>query len=91
MSRCLEVFVMPQVSRLGSFSIRSSGRDLSVVRRPVARVVVAPVAVPDVASLKKAELVELAEARGVDASGTKADIVDRLGPESNDATVRVDG
>jgi hypothetical protein len=54
-------------------------------------VVVAPVAVPDVASLKKAELVELAEARGVDASGTKADIVDRLGPESNDATVRVDG
>jgi hypothetical protein len=32
----------------------------------------------DLSSLKKAELVALAEAQGVDASGTKADIAERL-------------
>jgi SAP domain-containing protein len=33
---------------------------------------------PDLAALKKAELVELADERGVDSSGTKADIIERL-------------
>lgn len=32
----------------------------------------------ELAELKKAELVELAEAQGVDAAGTKAEIVERL-------------
>jgi hypothetical protein len=32
-------------------------------------------------TLKKAELVELAESEGVDTSGTKADIVERLSDE----------
>lgn len=67
-----------------SFAVRSSGRDFRVVRRPAPP---APVAKP--AELKKAELVELAGTRGVDATGTKADILERLAaPESNDATVR---
>lgn len=33
----------------------------------------------DLESMTKAELVELAESRGVDSSGTKAELVDRLG------------
>lgn len=45
-------------------------------RRRVRRV--APVAESDPASLKKDDLVALAEARGVDASGTKAEILERL-------------
>jgi DNA topoisomerase IA len=70
------------LSEIRSFAVRSSGRDLTAVRRrvkevvePVAELVDEPV---DPASLKKAELVELAESRGVDTSGTKADIVERL-------------
>jgi hypothetical protein len=58
------------------FAVRSSGRDVRLVRRP------APTIIPSV-ELKKAELVELAEARGIDTSGTKADIVERL-TESDD-------
>jgi hypothetical protein len=64
---------------------RTSGRDLTEVRRP-STVVVTPtepadttVVEPDLEALKKPELVALAEERGVDASGTKADIIDRLG------------
>lgn len=43
---------------------------------------------PDLAALKKAELVELADERGVDSSGTKAEIIERLespaGEDSSD-------
>lgn len=43
---------------------------------------------PDLTSLKKAELVELADERGVDSSGTKAEILERLespaGEDSSD-------
>ena len=51
-------------------------------RRPGAAAV-APAPEPetppaDLASLKKAELVEFAEERGVDSSGTKADIIARF-------------
>jgi len=52
---------------------RTNGRDLTQVRRPKKRVVVDP------ATLKKDELVSYAEAAGVDTSGTKADILERLG------------
>lgn len=63
------------------FAVRNSGRVLTDVRRPVRstapKVVVEPAAVdPD--AMTKAELVEMAEAKGVDTSGTKADIADRL-------------
>ena len=69
------------VRNLG-WAVRSNGRDLSTVRRPQR---VQPVSYD---SLKKAELVELAEKRGIDTSGTKADIAARLTtPESNDADV----
>ena len=43
------------------------------VRRPIPEP--APV---DLTALKKDELVELAEERGEDSSGTKADIIERL-------------
>jgi hypothetical protein len=33
---------------------------------------------PDLASLKKDELIELAEEKGLDSSGNKADIIERL-------------
>jgi hypothetical protein len=62
------------VSSITRFSVRSSGRDLSAVRRPRKAKV-------DHASLKKAELIELAEAQGIDSSGTKADLVERLSDE----------
>jgi len=42
----------------------------------------------DYTDLKKSELVELAEERGIDSSGTKTDIIDRL--EGDDATVDAD-
>lgn len=80
----MEVFVLSTITR---FAVRSSGRDLTAVRRPS----------PSLASvtlvgLKKAELVATAQERGVDTSGTKAEIIDRLtGVESNDATVETDG
>ena len=55
------------------FSVRNNGRDYRAVRRPQRA---APV---DLTALKKAELTEMAEAKGVDTSGTKADLVERLG------------
>jgi hypothetical protein len=59
---------------------RTSGRDLRAVRRPLPSVARAVAE-----NLRKAELVELAEARGLDTSGTKADIVERL-TTSDDVT-----
>jgi hypothetical protein len=38
----------------------------------------APVVKPDLSTLTKAELVSLAEERGIDSSGTKADLIARL-------------
>lgn len=68
------------MSSITRFSVRTSGRNLREVRRPKPAV--------DPTTLKKAELAALAEARGVDTSGTKADILARLTPpESNDADV----
>lgn len=61
------------MSAITRFSVRSSGRDITAVRRPKA--VAKPVQLTE---LKKADLVALAEAQGVDAGGTKADIVERL-------------
>lgn len=52
---------------------RTSGRDLTQVRRP--RKPAPPV---DLGSLKKDELVQVAEQAGVDATGTKAEILERL-------------
>lgn len=70
------------------FSVRSSGRDLTAVRRPrrmaparprviepVEPVEAEPVVLDD---MLKSEIVALAESRGVDSSGTKAEIVARL-------------
>jgi hypothetical protein len=59
------------MARYSTFSDRTSGRDLRAVRRPI-------LLPDDPTTLKKAELVALAEASGVDASGTKAEIVERL-------------
>lgn len=39
---------------------------------------------PDLESLKKAELVALAEERDIDTSGTKADLVERLEEAASD-------
>lgn len=78
------------MSSITRFSVRSSGRDIAVVRRPDRASLARKSGLADPASLKKAELVALAEAQGIDSSGTKADIVERLAPESNDATVTVD-
>jgi hypothetical protein len=55
---------------LRRFSVRSSGRDLAQVRRPKQK--------PVLTDLKKPELVALAAERGVDASGTKAELLERL-------------
>jgi len=67
------------------YPTRTSGRVLTEVRRPKPAVSRA-----SLEGLKKVELVELAEAQGVDTSGTKADIAARLTtPESNDADVTV--
>lgn len=74
-----------------SWSVRSSGRDIQAVRRPDGATLARKSGLADPATLKKAELVALAEAQGVDTSGTKAEIVERLTPESNDATVTTDG
>jgi len=67
------------------FNARTSGRDLLAVRRPGrAVVIVGDVPVPEkVTALKKADLVALAEASGVDASGTKAEIAERLTDDSD--------
>ena len=52
---------------------RTSGRDLSAVRRP-RKTIRRAVAL----AMNKTELVEEAEARGVPTEGTKADLVGRL-------------
>lgn len=59
---------------------RTSGRELTAVRRPDKKVALAKAtaAKPLLADLKKADLVELAEARGVDPSGRKDELVERL-------------
>ena len=49
---------------------------------PVKTTVAAPA--PDLSSLKKDELIEAAEAAGLDTSGTKADIIERLEGGSDD-------
>lgn len=80
--------------RLTSFSRRTSGRDLSAVRRSLKErrdhyfqtsptgLTPAPEAVataaPDLSEMKKAELVELAERMNLDTSGNKADLVERI-------------
>ena len=71
------------MSELRRFSIRSSGRDLTLVRRPRPSLARAAVL-----KLRKDELTALAQERDLDTSGTKAELVDRLtGVESNDADV----
>lgn len=72
----MEVFVLSELYR---FSVRTSGRDLSQVRRPKPSVSRAAAL-----ALKKPELQALAEEHGVETSGTKAEIVDRLTGESDD-------
>lgn len=65
------------------WAVRSSGRDITKVRRPVPTV-----AKSTVARLKKDELVAMADERGLDIDGTRSDLIARLtGVESNDATV----
>jgi hypothetical protein len=71
----LEVFVLPQFITFR----RTSGRDLRAVRRPVKTVDKAAAS-----KMKKADLVALAEAQGVDAEGTKADLVERLTTDESD-------
>jgi hypothetical protein len=63
------------LSTITRFSVRSSGRDLSAVRRP------SKAAKPDLASLRKPELVALAESQGIDSSGTVAALRERLSDE----------
>jgi hypothetical protein len=46
-----------------------------------ARTVVTTTAEPDLSTLKKDELIELADKQGVDTAGTKADIIERLSDE----------
>ena len=66
-ARKLEVSVL----RITRFT-RTSGRDLGEVRRPRKPLPL------EAQRLKKAELVALAEAQGVDSSGTKQDILEPL-------------
>lgn len=60
------------MSTITRFSVpaRTSGRDLTAVRRPKPPL--------DIASLRKPELVALAESRGLDSSGNVADLRERL-------------
>jgi hypothetical protein len=59
-----------------------AGSTVRIRRRPVRYRATAratePVAEADLSSLKKDELVAEAEKRGVDSSGTKAEIIERL-------------
>jgi hypothetical protein len=67
---------MPTITR---FAVRSNGRVLADVRRPNRERMAVKAGVAPIESLKKADLVKLAEERGVDASGTKAELTERLG------------
>jgi hypothetical protein len=69
------------LGQITRFSVRSSGRDIRAVRRPAPTV-----AKPTVEGLRKAELVELAEERGLDTSGTKAEIAERLTSDDDVST-----
>jgi len=64
----VEVFVL----EIKCFSVRTSGRDLTQVRRPTPRVR------PNVATMRKADLIALADSRGIDSEGTVADLRERL-------------
>lgn len=71
---------MPSITR---FAVRSSGRDVTLVRRPRRMAAgrprpVEPDPAPALGDMLKADLVSLAESRGIDSSGTKADILARL-------------
>jgi hypothetical protein len=66
------------LSELYHFSVRSSGRDLTAVRRPK-KLILKKVIEPDhISALKKPELVALAEEQGLDTSGTRAELIERL-------------
>jgi hypothetical protein len=67
------------VPHIHRFAVRSSGRDLTLVRRPLRDVPVVVKAEPALDEMLKADLVSLAESKGVDSSGTKADLLARLG------------
>lgn len=79
------------MSTITRFSVRSSGRDLTAVHRTDRAIQARKSGTVDPSTLGKAALVAHAESQGVDTSGTKADILERLTPESNDATVTTDG
>lgn len=57
-------------------TVSASGTD--VAAEPVAETASEPTDPTDFSSLKKDELVAAAEKRDIDASGTKADIIERL-------------
>lgn len=61
------------MSHITRFAVRSSGRDVTLVRRPKPNF-----ARSTLAAMKKADVVAIAEDVGVDPSGTKDEIVDRL-------------
>lgn len=80
---------MPSITR---FAVRSNGRDIALVRRPQRMAAGRPrkfadadsgsgepVVVPVLDDMLKADLVVLAESRGIDSSGTKAELLSRLG------------
>ena len=63
-----------------TFGGRLSGRDLTAVRRPRPTY-----SKSTLASMRKAELEELAGAAGIDTEGAKkADLVDKLAPQDAD-------
>lgn len=67
------------MSTIERFTIRrSSGRDLRAVRRPQ-RLSTPKPATTSLDGLTKAELAALAESKGLDTSGTKAELTERLG------------
>lgn len=71
----MEVFVLVQFITFR----RTSGRDLKAVRRPKRTV---PRETAE--KMKKAQLVDLAAAQGVEATGTKAELIERLADGMSD-------
>jgi hypothetical protein len=61
------------------FAVRNNGRVLADVRRPDRARMAVKAGVAPLESFRKAELVEMAEAKGLGTDGTKADLVERLG------------